>query len=83
MLDDEHGERIPLTIADADETKGTITIIFQAVGGTTQLLSHLEEGEAIAHVLGPLGSPTHIRKHDGPVVCVGPGGIGVAPLHPV
>jgi len=82
MLDDDYGERIPLTIADADPDAGTITIIFQAVGGTTRLLSTLDKGQSIAHLLGPLGSPTHITKHDGPVVCVG-GGIGVAPLHPV
>lgn len=82
MLDDEYGERIPLTIADADEQAGTITIIFQAVGGTTKLLSEREAGESIPHVLGPLGSPTHIRKYDKPVICVG-GGIGVAPLHPI
>jgi len=82
MLDDCYGERIPLTIADANPGTGTITIIFQAVGGTTRLLSTLTEGQTIAHLLGPLGSPTHIRKHNGPVVCVG-GGIGVAPLHPV
>ncbi|MDC7233882.1 MAG: sulfide/dihydroorotate dehydrogenase-like FAD/NAD-binding protein [Spirochaetales bacterium] len=82
MLDDEYSERIPLTIADGDGKKGTITIIFQAVGGTTLALSRLEEGEAIAHVLGPLGTPTHIEKQKKPVICVG-GGIGVAPLHPI
>lgn len=82
MLDDDYGERIPLTIADGDPDKGTITIIFQAVGGTTKLLSQKNEGEALAHVLGPLGQPTHIQKYDKPVVCVG-GGIGVAPLHPI
>jgi ferredoxin--NADP+ reductase len=59
-----------------------VTIIFQAVGGTTKRLSALKEGEYIAHVLGPLGQPTHIEKYDAPVVCVG-GGIGVAPLHPI
>ncbi len=82
MLDDDYGERIPLTIADGNSDKGTISIIFQAVGGTTQLLSRLDEGEEISHVLGPLGTPTHIKKHDGPIICVG-GGIGVAPLHPI
>lgn len=82
MLDDEYGERIPLTIADGDSHAGTITIIFQAVGGTTKILSRLEEGDEIAHLLGPLGTPTHIEKVDGPVICVG-GGIGVAPLHPI
>ncbi len=82
MLDDDYGERIPLTIADGSAEKGTITIIFQAVGGTTLQLSALEEGGNISHVLGPLGTPTHIEKQDAPVVCVG-GGIGVAPLHPI
>ncbi len=82
MLDDDLGERIPLTIADADADRGTITIIFQAVGGSTLQFSRLEGGDSIAHLLGPLGSPTHIRKYDRPVVCVG-GGIGVAPLHPI
>jgi ferredoxin--NADP+ reductase len=82
MIDDGYAERIPLTIADADETAGTVTIIFQAVGGTTKRLSALKAGEYIAHVLGPLGQPTHIEKYDAPVVCVG-GGIGVAPLHPI
>lgn len=82
MLNDEYGERIPLTIADADPQKGSITIIYQAVGGTTLLLSRLEEGGIIPHVLGPLGTPTKIEKQSRPVVCVG-GGIGVAPLHPI
>lgn len=82
MLDDEYGERIPLTIADGNAEKGYITIIFQAVGGTTLQLSNMEEGEVISHVLGPLGTPTHIEKQTAPVVCVG-GGIGVAPLHPI
>ena len=81
QLDDNFGERIPLTIADADEEAGTITIIFQAVGKTTLTLSALEVGDHIANVLGPLGTPTHIEKW-GTVVCVG-GGIGVAPMHPI
>jgi ferredoxin/flavodoxin---NADP+ reductase len=82
MLDDEYGERIPLTIADGNTEKGCITIIFQAVGGTTLQLSSMEEGDTISHVLGPLGTPTHIEKQTAPVICVG-GGIGVAPLHPI
>lgn len=82
MLDDDYGERIPLTIADGNADKGYITIIFQAVGGTTLQLSTMEEGENIPHVLGPLGTPTHIEKQTAPVICVG-GGIGVAPLHPI
>ena len=77
----DDGERIPLTIADADEAAGTITIIFQVVGRTTHMLDALEEGAEIAHLVGPLGQPTHIEKF-GHVVCVG-GGIGAAPLFPI
>jgi ferredoxin--NADP+ reductase len=75
------GERIPLTIADADISRGTITLIFQTVGHTTHLLAELKEGDSIPHLVGPLGNPTHIEK-SGTVVCVG-GGIGIAPLYPI
>ncbi|MEI8140502.1 MAG: sulfide/dihydroorotate dehydrogenase-like FAD/NAD-binding protein [bacterium] len=81
QLDNEFGERIPLTIADADPVEGSITIIFQAVGKTTHNLADKQVGESVQSVLGPLGQPTHIEKF-GTVVCVG-GGIGVAPLHPI
>ncbi len=81
QLDSNFGERIPLTIADADEKAGTITIIFQAVGKTTMNLAAKEPGDTIQNVLGPLGRPTHIANV-GTVVCVG-GGIGVAPMHPI
>lgn len=81
QLDNEFGERIPLTIADADPVEGSITIIFQTVGKTTHNLADKQVGEAVQSVLGPLGQPTHIEKF-GTVVCVG-GGIGVAPLHPI
>jgi ferredoxin/flavodoxin---NADP+ reductase len=81
QLDTNFGERIPLTIADADKDEGTITIIYQAVGNTTHRLSALEPGDTIENLLGPLGQPTHIENF-GHVVCVG-GGIGVAPLHPI
>ncbi len=81
QIDESIGERIPLTIADADPVKGTITLIFQTVGKTTHLLAEKEVGGTIAALLGPLGQPTHI-EHVGHVVCVG-GGIGVAPLHPI
>lgn len=77
----DFNERIPLTIADADPDKGTITIVFQAVGEGTHLLALMNEGDCIENVLGPLGRPTHIEKY-GKVVCVG-GGIGVAPLYPI
>ena len=82
QLDNDFAERFPLTIADADAENGTIDIIFQAVGASTMKLASMKEGDHIANVLGPLGTPTHIEKKDGPVVCVG-GGIGVAPMHPI
>jgi ferredoxin/flavodoxin---NADP+ reductase len=81
QLNENFGERIPLTIADADPEKGTIAIIFQTVGKTTHLLAQMKVGDSIPHILGPLGRPTRIEKF-GTVVCVG-GGIGVAPLHPI
>jgi ferredoxin--NADP+ reductase len=81
QLCEDFGERIPLTIADADAEAGTITLIFQTVGNTTKQLGELNEGDSIAALVGPLGTPTHIEKF-GHVVCVG-GGIGVAPLHPI
>ena len=87
MIDEDKGERVPLTIADASAERGTITLIFQTVGATTIKMSHLEVGDSIAAILGPLGQPTHIMGRDGGtkpgrVVCVG-GGIGVAPMHPI
>jgi ferredoxin--NADP+ reductase len=81
QLDEDFGERIPLTIADADSEKGTITIIFQAVGITTRKMAQMKVGDEIAALVGPLGTPTHIERF-GTVVCVG-GGIGVAPLYPI
>jgi ferredoxin--NADP+ reductase len=81
QVDDNFGERIPLTIADANATRGTITLIFQAVGRTTHLLAEKNAGDTVPALLGPLGRPTHIEKV-GRVVCVG-GGIGVAPMHPI
>ncbi len=81
QLDEDFGERIPLTIADADIKEGSITIIFQVVGLTTTELAKLNVGDDIPVLVGPLGTPTHIKNH-GTVVCVG-GGIGVAPLHPI
>ena len=81
QVDADAGERIPLTIADADPARGTVTLIFQAVGRTTHLLAEMRAGDAIPTLLGPLGQPTHIANV-GHVVCVG-GGIGVAPMHPI
>lgn len=80
-VNDNYGERIPLTIADADPDKGTIRLIWQRVGKTTAEMSDLEAGDSIAALVGPLGRPTHVEKF-GTVVCVG-GGIGNAPLLPI
>jgi ferredoxin--NADP+ reductase len=74
-------ERIPLTIADADPAAGTITLVIQAVGKSTQDLVALEVGEAIADVAGPLGKATELIE-EGHAVCVG-GGVGTAVVHPI
>ena len=79
QADTDWGERIPLTIADAEGE--SLTIVFQTVGATTHKLALKNENEYIENILGPLGNPTHIEKF-GHVVCVG-GGIGVAPLFPI
>ena len=76
----DHGERIPLTIADADPEAGTITLVVQEVGKTTMEMGTLKAGDHI-EVVGPLGRPTHIENW-GTVVCVG-GGAGIAPLLPI
>ncbi|MCR5685257.1 MAG: sulfide/dihydroorotate dehydrogenase-like FAD/NAD-binding protein [Lachnospiraceae bacterium] len=78
---DENGERIPLTIADYDREKGTVTIIFQIVGATTEKLNHLEAGDHLQDFAGPLGKPTEtegLKK----VAVVG-GGVGCAIAYPV
>ncbi len=77
----ETGERIPLTMADTDPKKGTITIIYQVVGKSTALFKSLQVGEKFQDVIGPLGKATHLEKL-GTVVCVG-GGTGVAVMHPI
>ena len=73
------GERIPLTIADTDAEKGTITIVYLVMGKSTALLEALNVGDSILDVCGPLGRPTHIEK-SGTVICVG-GGTGIAAMH--
>jgi ferredoxin/flavodoxin---NADP+ reductase len=78
---DEVGERIPLTIADANADEGSLTIIWQVVGFTTTQLSEMEPGQFLLDVAGPLGEATEVEKF-GRVACVG-GGIGVAPLFPI
>ena len=77
----ENGERMPLTIADADTEKGTITIVVQEVGLSSIKLCSLNVGDYITDVVGPLGNPTHIEKF-GTVICAG-GGVGVAPMLPI
>jgi ferredoxin--NADP+ reductase len=77
----EDGERIPLTMADTDPDKGTLTIIYMVVGKSTALFKTLKVGDGFQDVIGPLGKPTHLEKV-GKVVCVGRG-TGVAVLHPI
>lgn len=78
---DEKSERIPLTIADFDRSRGTITLAVQEVGATTKLLGMRETGDTLAGVVGPLGTATHIERA-GTVVCIG-GGIGIACIHTI
>ena len=78
---DQDGERIPLTVADYDREKGTVTIIFQIVGATTELLNHKKEGEYIADFVGPLGTPSHVEGLK-KVAVVG-GGVGCAIAYPI
>ncbi len=78
---DETGERIPLTMADTNPEKGTITIIYMVVGKSTARFKELQPGDEYYALIGPLGAPTHVEKV-GKVVCVG-GGTGIAVLHPI
>ncbi|PID76412.1 MAG: ferredoxin-NADP reductase [Deltaproteobacteria bacterium] len=77
----ETGERIPLTMAETNREKGTITIVYMVVGRSTATFGSLKVGDAYMDIIGPLGKPTHLEKV-GKVVCVG-GGTGVAVLHPI
>jgi ferredoxin--NADP+ reductase len=77
----ERGERVPLTIADFDEGRGAIRIIFQAVGKTTAMMASLKTGDSILDISGPLGSPSEIENF-GTVMMVG-GGVGIAALYPI
>ncbi len=78
---DDHGERIPLTIADYDREKGLIRLIFQVVGKTTASMSCLDPGDSIKDISGPLGTPSEVEKF-GTVLMVG-GGVGIAALYPI
>ena len=81
VMANERSERIPLTICDADAGAGTITLIFQVVGGSTRDLAALKAGEEVAHIAGPLGKPTKIEKMG--TVCAVGGGVGIALLYPI
>jgi ferredoxin--NADP+ reductase len=81
VRNDEKGERVPLTIADFDRERGTITLIFQEVGKSTMQLGTLEQGDVLASFVGPLGHATEIENY-GTVLCVG-GGVGIAPIYPI
>ena len=78
---DEHGERMPLTISDADVNNGTITLVVQRIGVSSSKLCNLEAGDSVADLVGPLGKATDIRKF-GTVVCAC-GGVGAAPMLPI
>ncbi|MFA6831256.1 MAG: bifunctional dihydroorotate dehydrogenase B NAD binding subunit/NADPH-dependent glutamate synthase [Bacteroidaceae bacterium] len=77
----EKGERVPYTIAESDEKKGTITLVIQRVGVSSARLTNLEVGDEITDLVGPLGKATHIENF-GTVVCAG-GGVGIAPMLPI
>ena len=77
----EKGERIPLTVADYDRDRGTITIIFQEVGKSTYEMGELNVGDTLLDVVGPLGQPSEIANY-GTAVCIG-GGVGIAPVYPI
>jgi ferredoxin--NADP+ reductase len=81
LMANKQGERIPLTMADVDKERGTITIIYMIIGKSTKLFASLNIGDSYSDVVGPLGQPTHI-ENKGTVVCVG-GGTGTAVLHPI
>jgi len=78
---DEVGERIPLTIADYDRERGTITLVVQEVGKTTMQMGAMQAGDHFATVTGPLGIPSETENF-GTVLCVG-GGVGIAPIYPI
>ncbi|MEA3490395.1 MAG: sulfide/dihydroorotate dehydrogenase-like FAD/NAD-binding protein [Campylobacterota bacterium] len=81
LIIDNKGERVPLTMANVDRERGTITIIYMIVGKSTKSYSELEVGDGYKDIVGPLGEPTHLKKV-GTVVCIG-GGTGTAVLHPI
>ncbi|MBF0216789.1 MAG: sulfide/dihydroorotate dehydrogenase-like FAD/NAD-binding protein [Candidatus Omnitrophica bacterium] len=81
LMVEEKGERIPLTIVEADASNGLITIIVQAAGFTSSLLAGMNEGDTLYSIVGPLGHPTDVKKY-GKVALIG-GGVGIAEIYPV
>jgi ferredoxin--NADP+ reductase len=81
ILTHEQGERIPLTIADWNTEKGTLTIVFQEVGKSTLFLGNMKEGNSLYAVVGPMGHASHVENF-GTVACIG-GGVGIAAIHPI
>jgi len=81
IITHEQGERIPLTIADWNPEKGTITIVFQEVGKSTLFLGNMKEGDSLYAVVGPMGHASHVENF-GTVACVG-GGVGIAAVYPI
>jgi NAD(P)H-flavin reductase len=81
VMADEHGERVPLTIADFDRQQGTITLVLMVVGTSTLKLSQLAAGDSLYALIGPLGHPSEIHKYDAVVLVAG--GVGTAPVYPI
>jgi len=81
LMASENGERIPLTLVNTDKIKGTVSLIFQEAGFTTQSLGRLNSGDSLYSLVGPLGHPTEIKKY-GKIILVG-GGVGIAEILPV
>lgn len=81
VMADEHGERVPLTIADFDRTAGTITLVLFVVGASSWKLSQLEAGAKLQALLGPLGAPSEVHPYDSVVLVAG--GVGTAPVYPI
>ncbi|AEA33207.1 sulfide/dihydroorotate dehydrogenase-like FAD/NAD-binding protein [Hippea maritima] len=82
LIPKEHGERVPLTIADSSKDEGWVQIVFQVVGKSTLELSRMNEGDELYSFVGPLGMPSEVEKFSGKVIMIG-GGIGIAPIHPI
>ncbi|MCR4413931.1 MAG: sulfide/dihydroorotate dehydrogenase-like FAD/NAD-binding protein [Thermoguttaceae bacterium] len=81
VMADERGERVPLTVADFDRQEGTVTLVMMVVGTSTAKLARLEAGQSLYALIGPLGQPSEIQRHDTVVMVAG--GVGVAPIFPI